>query len=111
MEVSFKELVEALQPLASKMVLASPDNQLGLRPGMKVVIRTVTYHYAGKVKRVDEGRVELSQASWIADSGRWSKFLQTGDADEVEMYPDKVSVSLGSIVDWSTVDVLPISTK
>ena len=111
MEISLTELFDAIGAKNEPVVRYRPNNSLGLRQGLKVVIRTVTYHYAGEVVDVDEGRVALSNASWIADSGRWSEFLQTGDADEVEMYPDKVSVSLGSIVDWSTVDVLPSSTK
>ena len=111
MEVSFKELMEAIRTTEYVPESLCKQSALGLRPGYSVVIRTVTYHYAGRVKSVDEGRVLLKDASWIADSGRWSEFLKTGEANEVEMYTNPVSVSLASIVDWTNIDVFPSSTK
>ena len=64
------------------------------------------------VKRVAHGFVILGEAAWIPDSGRWSTFLSSGTANEVEPFPDEVAVSLGSIVDvapWSA--ALPRSVK
>jgi len=52
--------------------------------GGKWFFRTVTYHIVGKVKKVDFPIIELKDASWIASSGRFSDFLKTGEADEVE---------------------------
>ena len=46
--------------------------------------RTVTYHFVGKVvKRVGDF-LELSGASWIADSGRFMQAIQKGELNEVE---------------------------
>jgi len=52
--------------------------------GMKVFIRTVTYHLVGRVaKRV--GRLwELQEASWVADSGRFMQAIKNGTLSEVE---------------------------
>ena len=111
MEISLTELFDAIRAKNEPVVRYRPDNSLGLRQGLKVVIRTVTYHYAGEVVDVDEGRVALEHASWIADSGRWSEFLKTGSASEVEMFPQRVNVSFASIVDWTTIDDLPSNTK
>jgi hypothetical protein len=77
-----------------------------------VVIRTVTMYYTGRVKGTTDGFVILGEAAWIADAGRWSKFLADGTATEVEPFPDEVAVSIGSIVDvapWTA--ALPRSVK
>lgn len=77
-----------------------------------VAIRTVTLYYTGVVKRVVDGFVILGEAAWIPDSGRWSTFLSSGTANEVEPFPDEVAISLGSIVDvapWSA--ALPRTVK
>jgi len=52
--------------------------------GQKLFIRTVTYHMVGKVvKRVGQF-FELKDASWVADSGRFTQFIKDGVYDEVE---------------------------
>ena len=102
MELSVNDLRE---------LIGTSSPTLGLQTGMSVVIRTVTYHYTGVVDRIGDGRVRLSTAGWLADSGRWSEFLKTGEANEVEMYPRTVSVAIASVVDWSELDVLPKHTN
>ena len=52
--------------------------------GKKLFIRTVTYHLVGKVKAVAGGLIELSDASWVADSGRFMQAIQNGTLNEVE---------------------------
>lgn len=52
--------------------------------GKKVFFRTVTYHLLGKVEKVKGFIIELSDASWIADSGRFMNFIKNGKVDEVE---------------------------
>jgi hypothetical protein len=82
--------------------------------GSKVVIRTVTYHHVGVVKDVGEGFVILSDASWIADSGRWGDFLRTGNPSESEKYPGDCVVYFGAMVDSAEFDAkvkLPTETK
>ena len=71
------------------------------RVGNKVFVRTVTYHYTGEIVIADGGGIVLKDAAWIADSGRFSDALKTGEFSEVEPYPDDVAVLLcfGAIVD------------
>lgn len=52
--------------------------------GKKVFFRTVTYHMLGKVEKVMGNIIELSTASWIADSGRFMNFIKNGEINEVE---------------------------
>jgi hypothetical protein len=69
-----------------------------LEEGKKVFIRTVTYHMVGKIEAIKDGMIELSDASWIADSGRFSNAIKNGDLNEVEPVGD-ACVSLGALVD------------
>jgi len=84
---------------------------MGFVRGMKVCIRCITYHHCGIVERVGDGIVELSGASWIAESGRWEEFTRTGDAEVREMFAANVRVSLGAIVDWTEMPAIPTTTK
>lgn len=52
--------------------------------GDKVFIRTLTYHYTGKVIKDTGIYVELSNCCWIADSGRFYTAILKGELKEVE---------------------------
>ena len=66
--------------------------------GTCLFIRTVTYHQVGKVERITGQFLELSGASWVADSGRFMNAIKDGTLEEVEPV-GKMYVSLDSIVD------------
>lgn len=69
--------------------------------GENYLIRTVTFHYTGKLSAVYDNELVLLQASWIADDGRYANAVKDGTYSEVEPYPDDtpVTVGRGSIVD------------
>ena len=70
--------------------------------GTKVFIITVTRFYTGLVTAVSECEVELDQAAWIADTGRFKDALAVaGKLNEVEPYPGKIIVNREIIADWS----------
>jgi len=52
--------------------------------GIKLFIRTVTYHMVGRVKKIIGGFFELEDASWIADSGRFMNAINEGTLSEIE---------------------------
>ena len=52
--------------------------------GEKIFIRTVTYHLVGRVKAVNGTLIELTDASWVADSGRFTQAIKDGTLNEVE---------------------------
>lgn len=68
-------------------------------------IRTVTYHYIGRVVAVYDHELVLESAVWVADSGRFGAALETGRLAEWEVYPEgPVVINRGAIVDaarWS----------
>lgn len=74
-----------------------------LEIGNSYFIRTLTYHYTGKVAGLDDKSVFLLDAAWVADSGRFSDALKTGTLSEVEPYPGEgeCSLMLNNIVDFS----------
>jgi len=66
--------------------------------GKKVFLRTVTYHILGKVEKIVGNFFILSDASWVASSGRFMQFIKDGEVDEVEPVGNWM-VNINSIVD------------
>jgi hypothetical protein len=52
--------------------------------GHKFFFRTVTYHLVGKVDKKVGSFLQLSGASWVADSGRFMQAIKEGVLSEVE---------------------------
>jgi hypothetical protein len=71
--------------------------------GKAIVIRTVTMIQTGILKAVGEKELVLTDAAWIAETGRFADFLKHGPIDssaEVEPFPDgEVIVGRGAIID------------
>ena len=79
--------------------------------GKAIVIRTVTMIQTGILKEVGKKELVLTDASWIADTGRFGEFLKEGpisDSAEVEPFPDgEVFVGRGAIIDAVHVEWKP----
>lgn len=67
--------------------------------GKKFYIRTVTYHMTGKVVKRMGAFIQLDDAAWIADSGRFSQAIKDGTLSEVEPV-GTMWVNLSSVVDF-----------
>ena len=90
---TFEKIKNQLQE-EEKIELSTYDDFVG----KKWYIRTVTYHQVGEcVKRIGMF-LQLKDASWVADSGRFSNALKTGILDEVEPVGDCL-VNLNAIAD------------
>lgn len=79
--------------------------------GKKMFFRTVTYHMIGKVKKIIGDFLQLENASWIADSGRFMDFIKYGHAQEVEPV-GTVLLNIKTVVDayfWK--HELPVEQK
>jgi hypothetical protein len=91
---------------------SSQESDCSLEVGKCYLIRTVTMMYTGRLECITKEDFVLSDAAWIADSGRYSTALRTGELNEVEPYPNRVSVARASRVDaaeWN--HPLPRETK
>lgn len=60
-------------------------NEIDDMIGKKFFFRTVKYHQIGRVVKVIGGfLLQLEDASWIADSGRFMQSIKNGTLSEVE---------------------------
>jgi hypothetical protein len=103
-ESLLSEIVEGKTTIKAALESAATkqsENVLSKYIGKSVFVRAVTFHYTGKVVSIADGFLTLSDAAWIADSGRFGAALEKGDLNEVEPYPNIVDISIGAIVDIS----------
>jgi len=63
-----------------------------LYKGQKVFIRTATLYYVGRVHKVRGRELYLTEASWVAYTGRFSEVMTSGNFEEVESYPKDLIV-------------------
>lgn len=66
------------------LTLVDQNIEMPFKVGKSYFFRTVTYHLIGRVKSIVGSFVELEDASWIADSGRFMNAIKEGKLDEVE---------------------------
>ena len=76
---TFEKLKEQLGCYKEKDLMSLKD-----MIGEKFFFRTVTYHLVGKVEKQIGDFLELSNASWVADSGRFMNAIKEGKLSEVE---------------------------
>ncbi len=92
MELSLKDLKELFGDTSG--------NEFPFAKGTNIFIRTVTMAHTGRISAVTDKWIVLEDACWIADTGRFADFLETGKLNECEPFPvGKVVVGLGAIVD------------
>ena len=80
--------------------------------GKNYFIRTVTHHHTGRLVQVTQQELVLEDAAWIADDGRLTDALRTGNFNEVEMFPKgRVLVGRSGIIDAVEISTIPTSQK
>ena len=81
--------------------------------GANYFIRTVTHHHTGKLVCVTATELVITDAAWIADDGRLTDSLKTGNFNEVEMFPpnSQVIIGRGSLIDAVKVSNIATSQK
>jgi hypothetical protein len=74
--------------------------------GQKVFVRTVTNYLTGEIVSVNGDFVNLKDAAWIADTGRYADALKSGDFSEVEPYPENMQpfFNMQSVVDGGFIE-------
>lgn len=53
----------------------------------------------GRLEWVGDKELELSSASWIADTGRFYNALKEGKLNEVEPFSNNILIGRGSLID------------
>ena len=97
-EVSEETLEKIKEQLGPDFKAKEIDSLKDLE-GLKLFFRTVTYHNVGRVKKVSGRIIQLENASWVADSGRFMNAIKNGQLDEVEPVGD-MYLNFESVVDF-----------
>lgn len=72
--------------------------------GLDYHVRTVTMAIAGTLLSVYDKELVFQNASWVADTGRFSAYLKdTDNVSENEPFPNDVIIGRGSIIDCTQV--------
>jgi hypothetical protein len=73
--------------------------------GKNYLIRTVTMIDTGRLVAINERWIVLEDAAWIADTGRFSDALVSGDFGEVEPFPEgRIMIGCGAVIDVVPLD-------
>lgn len=90
--------IAALFPPTQQSIPVSSDHPYKI--GAHYLIRTVTMINTGRILRVTDQEIEIDDAAWIPDTGRFSESLISRKFNECEPYPDgQVIIGRGSVVD------------
>jgi hypothetical protein len=93
------------EPATAQGVVSADDFEVG----KSYFIRSVTMYHVGRVSRITKGFVHLEESSWIADTGRFSDAMKSGNFNEVEPVGEW-AVSFGGITDFGKFQH-PLPTK
>lgn len=96
---TLKLLVDLLEDTPSEKSKAHP-----FIVGEKYFFRLVTHYLTGKVKAIHGDFLELEDAAWIANTGRFSDALKSGEFEEIEPIFNPHGINMTAIVDY---DVWP----
>ena len=90
-EITSKELLE--------ITGVKNDANHSFEIGRKYLIRTVTLYYTGRITSITGSDLVLSDAAWIADTGRFNDCLKNGELNEVEPFVSDVILPRSGIID------------
>lgn len=75
--------------------------------GENYFVRTVVFHFTGKLTEVYDQELVFVDSAWIASDGRFADAIAKGTYDEVEPFPDGAEVIIGR---GSLIDAVAITT-
>lgn len=90
---------KAKKPLKKVTVRSASSVGHSYVVGRAYLIRSVTHYYVGRLVAVTATDFVLTDASWVADTGRFHDCLKTGSLNEVEPFILPVIVSRAPIID------------
>lgn len=81
------------------------ETRIPFSVGDKLLIRTCTHYYLGRVEEITGDFLKLVEASWVQDTGRFYDVLKDGIVEsrhsEIEPCPEYIFVNTTAIVDAS----------
>jgi len=115
-----KNEIKEIQKLLSKISesksesveLNIPVPETPFEIGKSYLIRTVTLYYTGRVKDAKGKFVQLEEAAWIADAGRWEQATKDGSFNEVEPFHYDPWINTDAVIDFGEIKyALPSNQK
>ena len=102
-----------LKQIASMFNTSQLQSSAPYEVGKNYLIRTVTMILTGRVVSVGPQEIVLTDAAWIADTGRYAGAVANAEFSEVEPYPDNQEVIVGraSVIDATQIKSLPRKQK
>lgn len=97
--VSKKEALSEINAAKKGKVQMIAGKPCPFEIGGKYFIRTVTYFATGEVVAIHGDFLELSDAAWIADTGRFRDAIAQGVLSEVEPVEVPMFINMASITD------------
>ena len=93
--------IKEIKHIRSLLKGAQTDMASSFQIGQPYLIRLVTHYLTGRVKRVTPKEIILTEAAWIADTGRFMQALHEGTLNEVEPFPqdEEIIVGRGALID------------
>ncbi len=91
-------LIEKLLEKALEVENSETKSDDPFEIGKAYLVRTVTYHQIGILKDIVGDFLIFKDASWVADSGRFSDCLSKGSFNEIE-YVGPMLINKTAIVD------------
>jgi hypothetical protein len=77
--------------------------------GEQRMFRTVTHIITGRIVSIHHDGIVVTDAAWVADTGRYANAILSGEFSEVEPYPDgmHVVVNHAAMIDAPLLAKLP----
>lgn len=91
-KLSFKDLKVEVEKLEKQKTKVTVKTQGFYQLGEPYLIRTVTMIYTGRIIKLSDKELVITEACWIPDTGRWQQACEKGTFDEVEPYPKETEV-------------------
>jgi hypothetical protein len=114
-----KKEIQEIQKLLSKLSenkqtyeLEFAQPPIPFEIGKSYLIRTVTLYYTGRVKTITGKFIQLEEAAWIPDTGRWEQASADGSFNEIEPFATNPWINTDSVIDMQEITYkLPTKQK
>jgi hypothetical protein len=110
-DMTIKQARELTAMFANPTITISQEGS-PYKLGQAYLFRTVTYSVTGVVARVTSQEIVVTDAAWIADTGRFGAALEKSSFEEIEAAPDgEVIIGRGAVTDAWPIAKAPRVTK
>lgn len=98
-------IAEQIAAIIQTAIPATPTDGHPYKLGQYYAVRTLTMIQTGRLEAVYAGELVLSDAAWVADTGRWTQFLaDPASASEIELFANDVIVQRSNIIDATRIE-------